>query len=732
MSEIKFISNNEEIKWEPESGTTTIEFLNKKLHNDPEAWETVKKESAEILSLCGKPLQKDKEGNLKTNTGLVFGYIQSGKTLSFTSVSCLAKDNGYRLIIVLGGTSTDLRTQTYSRLEKDLDVSAGQNDWSLYLIEDLKQNTQRLASQIESDLTTRENVPEEYKKTVIITILKHWQNIEFLNSVLKKIDLEKTGTLIIDDEADTVSLNTLAESNEKNDEEEQSSTYEQLILLKNNIPSHTYLGYTATPQANIFIDIEDELSPNFIYVLTPGESYTGGRVFFDEKNSYLSVFLNDTDMTSSRGVAPNQAPESLKRAMKLYFIGVTDGLIKRSNGEEVDDNRTMMINPDWRTNPQETYERWVTQLKNRFKEKINEQNPAMIKEFYESYEELSKHANLSPFNKILERIEFDIDHTHITVLNSADANRGNSVDWRRYQNIVIGGNTLARGYTVEGLTITYMPRFSNENTNSDTFQQRARFFGYRRNSLPVSRLFLDRTTYDNFQKYSESEEEWRNTFKSIINEGGKLDDLKRKFAFDAKLNWVRRNVLRARIIKRRYGGNWIRSDYGYTLDEKQNEANWVIFNKLKNALQLKIAKHSGNTSIATHDFCQINSKEFSNFFDEFKFSEYDIKLEHLKSVLNSKITNSDFVDIYIMSQGQSRVRTINDKGKLDLSQGEQFDSERNKVYLGDDYIIDKSRYSIQFHNLTVKDAGGSIAYENLLCCQIYVPASKAGGVVEQE
>jgi len=120
MSEIKFISNNEEIKWEPESGTTTIEFLNKKLHNDPEAWETVKKESAEILSLCGKPLQKDKEGNLKTNTGLVFGYIQSGKTLSFTSVSCLAKDNGYRLIIVLGGTSTDLRTQTYSRLEKIL------------------------------------------------------------------------------------------------------------------------------------------------------------------------------------------------------------------------------------------------------------------------------------------------------------------------------------------------------------------------------------------------------------------------------------------------------------------------------------------------------------------------------------------------------------------------------------------------------------------------------------
>lgn len=101
--------------------------------------------------------------------------------------------------------------------------------------------------------------------------MKHYRRLDRLNDLLLELELDDIPALVIDDEADQAGLN-----NEVN-QQRQSATYTRLLTLKSRLPHHTYLQYTATPQAPLLINIIDALSPNFVDILTPGTDYVGGR-----------------------------------------------------------------------------------------------------------------------------------------------------------------------------------------------------------------------------------------------------------------------------------------------------------------------------------------------------------------------------------------------------------------------------------------------------------------------
>src|SRR5690606_9105554 len=137
--------------------------------------------------------------------------------------------------------------------------------------------------------------------------------------------------LVIDDEADQASLNTKVKKGE------ESSTYTRLRELRDALPCHTFLQYTATPQAPLLINIADTLSPDFVHVLEPGDGYVGGKEFFRVGSPYVKV-IPPTDIPPNNAI-PIDPPESFLQALRIFFVGLSASIIGRGG------RRSMLIHP---------------------------------------------------------------------------------------------------------------------------------------------------------------------------------------------------------------------------------------------------------------------------------------------------------------------------------------------------------------------------------------------------
>ena len=276
-------------------------------------------------------------------------------------------------------------------------------------------------------------------------------------------------TLVIDDEADQASLNTKVKKGET------STTYQRILSLREYLPHHTFLQYTATPQAPLLINLIDVLSPKFAKVLTPGSKYTGGKAFFqDATNRICTIQDNEIPTKSDPLDAP---PDSLLEAMRIFFLGVSAGMIlDNSNG-----NRSMMVHPSHKTIGHKQYFYWVEQVRHNWQEILALEEDEtdrhdLLEEFKDSYKDLQNTVpNLPSFEKLSNRLLLAIRKTQCYEVN---ATRGKTppIHWHNaYAYILVGGQAMDRGFTVEGITVTYMPRGAGLG-NADTIQQRARFF----------------------------------------------------------------------------------------------------------------------------------------------------------------------------------------------------------------------------------------------------------------
>src|SRR6056300_58009 len=325
------------ITWTPKTNGFFINDFKKKLKqkNFPDIdIDKVVENARDALSKTINP-NNPEHNNETFKTNLVLGYIQSGKTTSMEAVACMARDNGFKLMIVLSGHVSNLTEQTQERIYESLD----QFGWNRIQIQnkiDYEKTNTLLKQLVNSDKELF--IDDHEKPSILIVTKKLWNSIKNLTSIFENaenagIDLSKVPTIIFDDEADHYSLDAYAKTKKKkfkefneakihtvengetiedisikytisidnikylNDlekeenvelkegtklliERPETTTHRWIKRLRQLLKQHSYLGYTATPIANFLIAQVNHLSPQSATILEPGSLYTGAKYFF--------------------------------------------------------------------------------------------------------------------------------------------------------------------------------------------------------------------------------------------------------------------------------------------------------------------------------------------------------------------------------------------------------------------------------------------------------------------
>jgi hypothetical protein len=536
--------------WNPFRGQETEDLLAhfRESHLDETGQHNLIESTARILRQCAPSNEPESR-----RTGLVVGYVQSGKTMSFTTVAAMAVDNGYPVVIVITGLSTDLYNQSAARLEMDLRFSQrGGRKWQH--IREPRPNAGEKIARIIRDWRDA-TVPVADREILLITIKKNWSVLRRLIDIFQACDLRGIPALIIDDEADQASLNTRV------NDQDDSPTYARINRLRDLFPCHTFLQYTATPQANLLINILDSLSPDFAELLTPGEDYTGGLEFFgghldlvrDIPNSQLPV----------RGNPSPDLPQTLVDALQVFFVGVAIGHINgdaRRRGR----NRSMLIHPSRETVGHQFYAQWVRGLQQHWIDTLRpngdeQDRQELLEEFHTAYLDLSRtvDSGLPPWEQVCAVLGRAIELTDSGEVN-ATVRRIANINWSSdYSRILTGGQALDRGFTIEGLTVTYMPRgLGSMGGTADTLQQRARFFGYKRSYLGYCRLFLDADVRAAFSDYVDHEQSMREELNALRENAVPLKHWRRAFILSPRLNPTRRSVLSLSHLRGGFSDSW--------------------------------------------------------------------------------------------------------------------------------------------------------------------------------
>ncbi|MFJ3450466.1 Z1 domain-containing protein [Pseudomonas sichuanensis] len=661
------------LRWVPEQKEFTTDFLRAK-SKDPngpryedlsEGANSVLQEAQRILGRCLPPFEPAGQ-----ETGLVVGYVQSGKTMSFETVIALARDNGYGLVIVLAGTKNNLRDQSEYRLRKDLGIEDGGDDWF-----HVSNPTKAAQNHIEGKISAW--TKKSTKKSLLITVLKHGGHLEKLAEVLKKIDLTMTPSLIIDDESDQASLNTKAAKNRKtsSSDEEKSATYEKILNLRQTLPHHSYLQYTATPQANLLLAQTDLLNASFAEIVTPGDAYTGGKSFFLDNNN-LIVQIPPEEVPTKDNIL-NGPPKSLLKSIRFFLLVAAHHSLTREKGMSGKDrNRSMMVHPAVKTSSHKEYKDWVDKAKASIANFVESQHlkkpDVVLKLFSEEYNSLaSTEPQLKPLPDLISAMIDDVFDELLVVEVNGTPDAEKNISWKqtRYW-ILVGGAKLDRGYTVEGLCITYMPRPLGGVPAADTLQQRARFFGYKKSYLGLCRVFVQPSVQHAFTEYVEHEEFVRSALAE--HRGKSLTEWRRDFVLTELLKPTRPNVI-GLGTRRIPADGWLVPDV-LQRDFDAQHKNRILLNDLMITWQERFGPASNAGNLAK--FSSLSSPSPHEVFDGIPLhvvlEEFLLKIlvrdprdaeEHSAMILalTSLLRKDDSLvtDVYLMNKLQTGYRTRN-------------------------------------------------------------------------
>jgi hypothetical protein len=450
---------------------------------------------------------------------LALGYVQSGKTTSMAALAAAAADLDYQIVVAILGSTLLLRDQNRERLENLLAMEEANYRWiSLSAI----RGTNSL-KEVNGWLNKG--------RTVFLPVLKHAGHISKVASLLSRIDFG-VKVLIIDDEADQASLNTRPNLGKP------SPTYSAICALREAHQNHLYVQYTATPYAPLLLPPNDPLMPTSVEFLEPGQGYTGGREFLiTHANSAVRVIPHNDESTR----APIASlPPSLLAALGAFVAGAACLWHTSASTAPI----SMLIHPTHRTDAQQRYEF----LLRRYLSKVLEaglKNHDFSKILLSEYKRLVEAGAVQlPGDVILDNATLVLQQSVLWLVNSAsDVNK---VNWNYSPfHILIGGNKLDRGFTVEGLTISYMNRKASEQV--DTTEQRARAFGYRREFLPYCQIHAGLRTIRLLRGIVHTEDDLRANLRDWLEAGESVDGWARAIGLDLPAGTTpsRRNVLPA-------------------------------------------------------------------------------------------------------------------------------------------------------------------------------------------
>jgi hypothetical protein len=552
-------------------------------------------------------------GEKSANCQLVVGEVQSGKTMSFTSLIALAHDEGFPLVIVLAGTKDQLLSQTAERLNRDLkaDGNGGPNSW-LMIVKPKKKDRSSNIKKLGRSLSVwkQTSAPKEFKSTAVISILKNKTSLdevaELINGLRPAFEIDDFPVLIIDDEGDQAGLNLSWLT------DQESTVYAAISRLRKTLARHSYVMYTATPQGPLLINIADTLSPKYVTLLSAGKDYLSGEDLFI-KNGEFTKRIPETERQEIFDTASDAVvPKSLKEALAYYLLALYVAQ-KRSNPKPL----SMLIHPSAQKSFHTSYANWVNKVLASWE--MIFQNPneivyqALKRDLFEpALKEIMKTVSIEPdlnLDLVLQSLPWWITSIEVREINS-DKSDIDPREWLSHPGwILIGGNKLERGFTIENLAVTYMPRSTGVG-NVDVIQQRGRFFGYKRKYKDLLRGWFFEDHIQAYISYVDHEKSIRAQLREVDQNNEKLWDWRRRFLLDPAYQPVRNQVISLGIAHKRLStfkqhmlfesslGNLsedffqkrinplIRNEVKHHLDSRDSSGNYVFDISLDNALSL--------------------------------------------------------------------------------------------------------------------------------------------------
>jgi hypothetical protein len=470
----------------------------------PAQVEKIDAASTKIVAYTNDPTAK-----AWSTKGLVVGHVQSGKTTNFTAVIAKAVDLGYNLVVVLSGIHNGLRRQTQERLQVQL-CQLHSDGW-------IEQTT------LDKDFTrpphTFESIlpPDEARKAVLCVVKKNAAVLRKLVAWLERSsrngDLRRVKALIIDDEADQASVAT----------PKINPLIRELLGI---LPRCTFVGYTATPFANVLIDpsVDDLYPEDFILNLPEPDGYFGTKMIFgrDELpdregdgpvDGYDMVRVIPDDQAASlrpprTGTFTPQLPPSLEHAVLWFWLATAARRARGAAGHS-----TMLLHTSMNTTVHEAFRPPLLALQRELLADLVNGDADRSAQLSKLWEEESSRVPAAEFG--LSTPEFSAVEAHLeAVITETGIVLDNSKSMERlsYGNapvtaIAIGGNTLSRGLTLEGLVVSYFIRAAKA---YDTLLQMGRWFGFRRGYEDLPRIFMTNELRNWFRHLATVEEEVRN------------------------------------------------------------------------------------------------------------------------------------------------------------------------------------------------------------------------------
>lgn len=485
------------------------------------------------------------EGSTWNRRGLVIGHVQSGKTANYTGLIARAADSGYKFIVVIAGIHNNLRRQTQERIDEAfIGRSSDPNDRrSIGVGLDPDYPHPATLTNVQEDFNKKTAEKSGWKindfsKPIILIIKKNVSTLTALHRWLKALNASGDGRisdvpmLLIDDEADNASINT---NKEDLDPTRTNAMIRRILGL---FAKSCYVGYTATPFANIFInpegydkDVREELFPrDFIYCLDAPSTYFGAeKVFLDDDASQSIVIpIDDCEnflpYSHKRNDIVSELPPSLYRALDSFIVARAIRNLRGQAGKHC----SMMINVSRFVSIQLTVRdflrlrerliRDAVRANYRMPESVSSANVYMqgLKQAFDT-----EYSSLGlTWPEVKAALNTVFEHLHIYVINSKS---DEVLDYPRYEKqgvgltaIAIGGLSLSRGLTIEGLTVSYMYR----NTKMyDTLMQMGRWFGYRPGFEDLCRVHLSRDSINWYSHIASAAEELTQQVRRMRRDG---------------------------------------------------------------------------------------------------------------------------------------------------------------------------------------------------------------------
>lgn len=498
-----------------------------------------------------------KEKGVWDRRGLVYGDVQSGKTSNYIGLINRAFDTGYRIVIIFTGMTEDLRKQTQDRVNEGINGKDEHNN--RYGVGKLKGfpfgvnkgttmvadfSTNNLPTQI-ANLSLNDKIVFVVKKNVtILNNLIYWLKKKSDEQNKEVYKIQKTPFLVIDDEADNASIDSISRSEKETGDYDLNAINRNIRLILSLMEMKTFIAYTATPYSVVLqksedigreytingiqyqVDENSDLFPkDFIIPIRHGDNYLGiERIFGSEDQPELPIVtqidqhprfneslddLREIFPTGSDEYSFSEIPESLKEAIQHYLISCIIRDFRKQ-----DDHNTMLIHTSHNVSKIDYLAARVSDYLKQLYNLVLDNNKTVIdgfKKIHGGIRENSKNPLFTdlfspeaPYSNpelvtrkdILEKI------TRVTLVSLHSRKNDPSLEHKNHilnykssssqDYIVVGGNRLSRGLTIEGLHTSYFIRSASR---KDSLYQMGRWFGYRSGYEDCVRIYTNSDLY---------------------------------------------------------------------------------------------------------------------------------------------------------------------------------------------------------------------------------------------